>query len=258
LRSRCGSYSWKTFAGRRGTHRVSSRAARQEAYGLPYRLLGVNGYARRAERLSPAPQSASSFHPQSQSSSSGPAGSRSESNAGTALAGERLAGREPPRTRPCAMSVQRRRVETDCAQPHHEQRAAPDVDWPESSKCQLGCRTCCAPAVTSPQWIVPSAPSHRRAIERFARGSNCRNCASRGCLSAAHESVVPDKMFSDGRRPCPVYYLNRKRPARARNGHRLSTPALDLAPPLRTGDRSRQTTWPAISLIAGVALSLCH
>ncbi len=219
---------------------VSSRAARQEADALADRLLGVNGYA--AEPDAPVCRDA---------------GRAPITPAFVVQLLQRLRDQDP-RVTPALhwleerLAAQRTSSDEIVRDEHQRQGASnvtvrniitsmrliSDVDWPEFFESVSLVDDLLRSGSDFAAMDFPTRDLYRRGIERLARGSKLTELAVAGAaLSAAKESAAADGDHSDGRRCDPGYYLIGNGRRAFEGDYRLSRPALQPAPSLRTGGR---------------------
>ncbi len=237
---------------------VSSRAARQEADALADRLLGVNGYAAEPDALVRRAADRGSFSP-----------------AFTVQLVQRLRDQDPKVT-PALHWMEERlgkqgTTSDETVRDEHQRQGASnvtvrniitsmrllsDVDWPEFFESVSLVDDLLRSGSDFAAMDFPTRDLYRRAIERFARGSNLSELAiAQAALCAAHESVVADTEGSDGRRRDPGYYLiaNGRLALETAIGYRHPLFVWPRRYGLATGVRNYVA---AIALIAGLALSL--
>ncbi|MGO9039015.1 MAG: GH36-type glycosyl hydrolase domain-containing protein [Steroidobacteraceae bacterium] len=237
---------------------VSSFAARQEADALADRLLGVNGHAAEPDALLGRDADRASV-----------------SRAFAVQLVQRLRDQDP-RVIPTLHWLEKRLVaqgttSDEAVRDEHQRQGASnvtvrniitsmrllsDVDWPEFFESVSLVDDLLRAGSDFAAMDFPTRDLYRRAIERFARGSNLtEHEIAAAALAAAHESAATDKEPDSGRCRDPGYYLiaNGRSAFEAIIGYRGAL----FGWPRRCGSPGGIACYvAAIALIATIALSL--
>jgi cyclic beta-1,2-glucan synthetase len=237
---------------------VSSRAAREDADALADRLLGVNGYTAEPDALVRRDADRASYSPTF-----------------TVQLVQRLRDQDP-RVTPALHWLEERlaargTTSDETVHDEHQRQGASnvtvrniitsmrllsDVDWPEFFESVSLVDDLLRSGSDFAAMDFPTRDLYRRAIERFARGSNLSELAIAGAaLSAANEWVATDHEHSYDRGRDPGYYLiaNGRRTLESTIGYRHPLFSWPRRYGLATGVGNYVA---AIALIAAVALSL--